>query len=101
MPAMLTRHCHQCGWVWDLKGQPGRSESCPQCRADLKACKNCRHFDLRAAHQCRERRAEPVDDKGLANFCEYFEWAGREWTGAAADPRGDKARDALRKLLGD
>ena len=63
-----------------------------------KACKNCRHFDLRAAHQCRERRAEPVDDKGLANFCEYFEWAGREWTGAAADPR---VIPVLRARVGD
>lgn len=97
----MTRHCHACGWTWTLEGQPGRSESCHQCRADLKVCLNCIHHDLRAAHQCRERRAEPVHDKNLANFCEYFEMARREWRGTNPDARAQKARDAFDRLFGD
>lgn len=97
----MTRHCHQCGWEWDRGGSPGRSESCPRCRADLRVCLNCSQFDLRAAHQCRDRRAEPVAEKASATFCEYFEFARRSWSGPADNPRESEARDALRRLLGD
>jgi hypothetical protein len=96
----MTRHCHQCGWEWGLRTAPGRSETCPRCRADLKVCLNCTFFDRRAAHQCRERRAEPVEDKSAANFCEYFEFALRDYQGSQASQREESARDALKRLLG-
>jgi hypothetical protein len=98
---MLTRHCHKCGWEFTLPGQPGRSESCHQCGADLKVCLNCTHYDAKVAHQCRDRRAEPVMEKHMANYCEWFEMARREYTAEAANPREQSARDALKKLLGD
>jgi hypothetical protein len=97
----MTRHCHQCGWLWEAGPQPGRSEACPQCRADLRVCLNCAHHDRHAAHQCRERRAEPVYDKQLATFCEYFEFARRPWAGVTGNTREDAARAALKSLLGD
>src|SRR5438094_933335 len=56
----MTRHCWKCGWDWTLTGQPGRSESCPQCRSDLRVCLNCVSYDVRAAQQCRDRRAVTV-----------------------------------------
>jgi hypothetical protein len=97
----MTRHCHACGWEWSLSGQPGRSETCPQCRADLRVCLNCVHHDRRAAHQCRERRAEPVEEKASANFCDWFDMARRVWSGAGGgDARADAAREALKRLLG-
>jgi hypothetical protein len=40
-------------------------------------------------------------EKHMANYCEYFEMARRDFKGAAGDPREDKARDLLKKLLGD
>lgn len=81
---------------------PGRSDTCHQCNADLKVCLNCASYDARAAYQCRDRRADPVADKHLANFCEYFEFIRREWTPkTGADPRAEAARDKLKKLLGD
>jgi hypothetical protein len=58
-------------------------------------------YDPRIAHQCRDRRADPVMEKHMANYCEYFEMARRDFKGAAGDPREDKARDLLKKLLGD
>jgi hypothetical protein len=73
-----------------------------KCRADLRVCLNCTHYDRAVAHQCRERRAEPVYEKRAGNFCEYFEFARREWLGqAAVNAREEKARDSLKKLLGD
>jgi ribosome-binding protein aMBF1 (putative translation factor) len=99
--AGVTQHCHKCGWEWTLNRSPGRSETCLECQADLKVCLNCAHYDRSVAYQCRERRAEPVEDKAAANFCEYFEMARREFVPTGGNPRQDKARDVLKKLLGD
>jgi hypothetical protein len=38
-------------------------------------CLNCVSYDTRAAHQCRDRRAEPEAEKAVGNFCEFFEFA--------------------------
>jgi len=97
-----TRHCHRCGEPWTLSGQPGRGEACLKCRADLRVCLNCANYDPRVAQQCREGRAEPVFEKHVGTFCEYFEFASREWTPpAGGDPRESAARAQLKKLLGD
>ena len=99
---MLTRHCHACGWEYTLPGLPGRTEACHQCGADLKVCLNCVSYDPRAAHQCRERRADPVAEKHMANFCEYFEFARRVFVATEdVNPRESAAREQLKKLLGD
>jgi hypothetical protein len=97
----VTRHCHRCGWVWNFRELPGRSETCPQCRADLRVCLNCSFYDPHSAYQCRDRRAEPVDQKDAANFCEYFEFKSRVWAGMSEDSRANAARAALKNLLGD
>ncbi len=98
---MPNRHCHNCGWEYVIPGPPGRTESCHQCGADLEVCLNCTHYDTRVAHQCREKRADPVMDKHMANFCEYFEFIRRDWQGKASDKRADAARENLRKLFDD
>jgi hypothetical protein len=97
----VTRHCWKCGKEYTLAGTPGRSESC-DCGADLKVCLNCVSYDARVAHQCRDRRADPVAEKHMANYCEYFEMVRREFTAPGEkNPREDKARETLRKLFGD
>ena len=98
----MTKHCHKCGWEWTIAGQPGRSESCHQCNADLRVCLNCVSYDARAAQQCRDRRAEPVFEKASGNFCEYFEMVRRNFSpGGDANPRESAARADLKKLFGD
>jgi len=63
---------------------------------------NCVSYDARSAHQCRDRRAEPVFDKHLGNYCEWFELARRTWAGKEAPSnREQAARDTLKKLFGD
>jgi len=97
-----TRHCHQCGWEWTLAGQPGRSETCHRCNADLRVCVNCTSYDARAAHQCRDRRADPVMEKTQGNFCEYFDFIRRVYSPkGTVNTREDAARDQLKKLFGD
>lgn len=97
----MTRHCHRCGWDWTYRDLPGRSETCSQCRADLRVCLNCQSFASNYANQCRDSRAEPVHDKDTANFCEYFDFIRRNWTGAKGNSREDDARSTLKSLLGD
>lgn len=98
---MPNRHCHQCGTPYPLSGTPGRSESCEKCRADLHVCLNCTHYSLSAAHQCRERRAEPVEEKAAANFCEWFEFALRDWVPGGPNTREDEARRRFKSLFGE
>ncbi len=57
------------------------------------------------AHQCRERRAEPVDEKDRNNYCEYFDFARRNFKKIERSEgdltREEEAQNTLRKLLGD
>ena len=96
----MTRHCWKCGVEYKNRSSPGRSETC-DCGADLKVCLNCVHYDARVAHQCRERRADPVAEKNAANYCEYFEFVVRDWQPRGADAREAAARDRLKQLFGD
>jgi len=85
--------CYRCQSPIELEGKPTRSDTCPQCGAYLRCCRNCRFYEPAAHNQCREPQAELVSDKEMANFCDYFEVAtGRQ---AATDTRKD---EALRKL---
>jgi len=73
-----------------------------KCRADLRVCLNCAFYDPRVAQQCRERRAEPVLEKHVGNFCEYFEFVKRDWVRKeVTNPREDAARERMKKLFGD
>lgn len=97
----MTKHCWKCGREYKLGSSPGRSETC-ECGADLKVCLNCVSYDRTVAHQCRDRRAEPVFDKHQANFCEYFEMVRRVFVPPAEEKsREQQAREKLKGLLGD
>ena len=97
----MRRHCWKCGREYQLAGSPGRSETC-ECGADLKVCLNCVSYDPNAAYQCRDRRADPVEEKHLANYCEYFEFARCVYVPREPEaPREAKAREQLKKLFGD
>ena len=97
----MTRHCWKCGTEYKLPGSPGRLEACPQCGADLKVCLNCVSYDPRVAYQCRDRRADPVEEKHLANYCEYFEFVRRVFAPKEKESSEAKAREQLKKLFGD
>jgi hypothetical protein len=59
-------------------------------------------YDKTVACECRDRRAEEIAQKDRSNFCEYFDLARREFVPVQEQStREDKARDQLKKLLGD
>ena len=100
MESKATKHCYKCGWEWELSGQPGRSDTCLQCRSDLRVCLNCISHNPGYAHECKDRRADPVAEKASANYCEYFDLARRPFEATPTqNTREDEAREKLRKLL--
>ena len=64
--------CVFCQKEVGLAEKPGRSEECPHCGRDLHCCYQCRFYDVKAHHECREPQADFVAEKDKANFCDYF-----------------------------
>jgi hypothetical protein len=63
--------CALCGTVVPpLDIEP--ESTCPKCRADLRTCKNCRHFDTGAQFECTQPILVRVTKKDIRNDCEYF-----------------------------
>lgn len=85
--------CHKCNTPIDGTFV-ARGDSCTKCGADLKCCKNCRHYDPKAYNDCREPQAERVVDKERSNFCDYFSVALDGKIGAP----GDEKKSILNKL---
>jgi len=88
-------YCFKCGREID-DNRPTSKDICPDCRAYLHCCFNCRFYDVKAPNQCRERVAVPVKEKYMANVCLYF-----EPTKVKPDLREKKRMDDARKRLDD
>ena len=78
--------CHKCGTTVELE-KVFRRDECPKCTSDLHVCLNCRFYDQTKANACMETQAEGVQEKGRANYCDYFSFrdagaqqAGKETT---------------------
>ena len=90
--------CHRCRKELDLQDRPGRAETCPHCRADLRCCLNCAFFDPAAYNACREPQAERVLEKDRGHFCDYFHFRDARAPSAPRDPKAD-ARSRLEDLF--
>jgi len=66
--------CHSCKKI--LEFTPGtvisRSETCDHCRAELRCCKQCFHYDTSSYNDCKESQAERIVEKTKGNFCNYY-----------------------------
>jgi hypothetical protein len=71
---MLARHtvsrCAACGAV--LPVATATLEQCPNCRAAIRACRQCAHFDTGRRFECEEPIAERIADKNARNHCAVF-----------------------------
>lgn len=87
--------CYSCHAEIALTSRrPSRGDTCLKCAAYLHCCRNCRFYDEKAHHQCREPQADFVQDKVMGNFCDYFEAASRP----GPDKSTDRAAEARKKL---
>jgi hypothetical protein len=95
--------CQHCGKEVTLPSGIQRTDSCPSCLSELKCCLNCRFFDPRASHECREPQADWVIEKARANFCEFFEFREVSSLGRRGDsagtPEAEGARAAFESLF--
>jgi len=90
--------CQSCKKELTLALVIGRRDICPNCRADLHCCLNCKFYDRYASKQCKEPIAEMVKEKTKANFCDCFVFAGTRTADAgAADPEARRALEDLFK----
>ncbi|MBW1713989.1 MAG: hypothetical protein JRJ59_12680, partial [Deltaproteobacteria bacterium] len=62
-----------CGQKNETGRTIGRRDVCQHCGADLRACRQCRHYYPGAHNDCRETQAELVVDKDRSNFCDFFQ----------------------------
>ena len=96
MPGInMSLVCWKCGAaVADLPLPLSRLAECPKCRAYLHACRLCEFYDPHVTSQCHEERAEEVNDKEHANFCEWF----KPRPDAYRPPAEGRTQDAKSKL---
>jgi len=64
--------CALCGTIVPPPIDIKHDSQCPKCKADLHACKNCRHFDTSAQFECTQPIPERITKKDLRNQCEFF-----------------------------
>lgn len=98
MPAFI---CHLCGATLDVSEPISRDAECPECRTDVRCCRNCRHYDERYNNACTETQADPVVEKTRRNFCEFFYFSREPFAGkGAGEKRATDARAKLDALFG-
>src|SRR6267142_1384188 len=64
--------CAFCGKIVPPPVEINFDSQCPKCKADLRSCKNCRHFDTAARFECTQEIPERITKKDLRNRCEFF-----------------------------
>ena len=91
--------CHDCGAekILEAGKKIFRQDTCASCGSYLHCCLNCELYDPIAWKECREPEADRVNDKAIANFCEYFT-PGTE-NKVQGKQRSDDARSKLDDLF--
>jgi len=64
--------CSLCGTIVPPPVEINLESQCPKCKADLRSCKNCRHFDTAARFECTQEIPVRITKKDLRNNCEFF-----------------------------
>jgi hypothetical protein len=74
----MSLQCYKCAKPLpdSYKVMVSRSDTCPHCRADIRCCRMCQFFDVKAYNECREPQADRIVEKEKANFCDYFKIGG-------------------------
>lgn len=92
--------CWSCGKPTGLISKVARGDQCPNCSADLRTCRGCRHFDPTRRFQCRETIDHNVIDKEKSNFCDMFQMRNMIKTGGGVSFSRD-SKDTKKKSFDD
>lgn len=69
----------------------GVRDDCQSCERPLHCCLQCRFYDDKAFHECKERVEYRVEDKEKSNYCDLFSF-GRDAVAKVADKNDIKAK---------
>ena len=73
---------------------------CPHCRAELRTCRQCAHFDTARRFECAQPVPERIADKRARNECALFSlMVTVERDTSAGSVRPDDARRAFGNLF--
>jgi hypothetical protein len=64
--------CSLCGAIVPPPVEITLESQCPKCKADLRTCKNCRHFDTAAQFECTQPIPQRITKKDVRTTCEFF-----------------------------
>ncbi len=64
--------CAMCGNIISSLVEIRGDSQCPKCQADLRTCKQCRHFDTAAQFECTQPIPKRIP-KDVRNDCEFFD----------------------------
>ncbi len=100
-PALKNRsvsRCAECGAVLPITADS--LAQCPNCRAELHACRQCAHFEPGRRFECAQPIAERVTDKRGRNECGLFTlMVTVERATSSASMRPDDVRRAFGNLF--
>ena len=88
--------CFKCHHQFDVLEPISRKEECPQCRSDVRVCRNCEFYDAKVYNECRETQADRILEKERANLCDFFK-PGKG--GVGAQDTKQSALDAAEALF--
>ena len=102
--------CSLCGVIVPPPVDIQFETQCPKCKADLRACKNCQHFDTAAQFECTQAIPERITKKDVRNQCEFFlarvsieretrDSGGGPSTNGGISPKPSDARSAFDNLF--
>jgi hypothetical protein len=63
--------CAMCGARVELEAIAFET-ACPNCKSDLRTCRNCSHFDPGSRFECRAEVTKRVGNKTVRTDCELF-----------------------------
>ena len=90
--------CYSCGTELTFD-RAYRTTICPGCGKGVRVCKNCKFYSPGSHWDCRETISEPVREKDIVNFCEYFVLKAKSGNSDAGDEKDD-SRAAFDNLFG-
>lgn len=93
-----TSRCAGCGGVLPITADS--LTQCPHCRAELRTCRQCSHFDTARRFECAQPVPERIADKRARNECGLFSlMVTVERDTSAGSVRPDDARRAFGNLF--
>jgi len=72
MGQMRKMYCWSCRYDFMADEKITRQSVCPKCLANLRCCRQCRHFSPGNFNDCDESEADYSGERDALNFCSWW-----------------------------